>query len=69
MTETTQRRTATVYQFPADRRTRPGARVEASQPDVTGERTPGIVFGTGWYHDAAIAEARPAGAVVTLGKL
>jgi uncharacterized protein DUF2735 len=52
MTTSTERESATIYQFPL--RGRYAASAKASEPAATAPR---IVFGTGWYHDEAIREA------------
>jgi hypothetical protein len=52
MTTTTERESATIYQFPARGRF---AAAASKREDVSAPR---VVFGAGWYHDEAIAEER-----------
>jgi hypothetical protein len=54
MTEQAERRTATIYQFPAKAR---AARQEGSGRKSTDTVERPTEFGSGWYHDAAIQEA------------
>jgi hypothetical protein len=52
--------TATIYQFPAKTRAAAGRQGygEASVGALPGAFLPRMDFGSGWYHDAAIAEDR-----------
>jgi len=59
----TVQRTAKIYQFPLrGRTTSNNGRVDARvQPDRAAADTPAIVYGGGWYHDAAIEDSRRPG--------
>lgn len=48
--------TAQIYQFPVGGRAALSRRNETSKPDD--QTSPQIAVGSGWYHDAAIEEAR-----------
>jgi hypothetical protein len=52
------RESATIYEFPAGGRAAFGSLRDASKPAaVTSLRVPKTVFGSGWYHEAAVQEA------------
>lgn len=60
MTDTTQRQTAKVIQFPLERRVVRGNTQSVARKSV--EQTPVVTVdaGSGWYHDAAIQDANTA---------
>jgi hypothetical protein len=57
MTESLNRQSAKIYQFPDRRRASTGVVDDLKAGDVVPARAPNVVAGSGWYHDAAIAEA------------
>ena len=56
------RESATIYEFPAGGRAAFGSLRDASKPaaDITSLCVPKTVFGSGWYHEAAVEEAERA---------
>lgn len=52
--------TAKIYQFPVGGRTVLNGRREMAKP-VADQNAPRVAVGSGWYHDAAIEEARRSG--------
>jgi hypothetical protein len=62
MADGTERRSAVIYSFPA----RPKAACASGKGRLDSDRAgpahlPPTVFGSGWYHDEAIREAREGG--------
>jgi len=59
MTTTIHRESAKIYQFPMGGRAGLASLRSAAKPadDRFGAPSPQIVFGGGWYHDAAVQEA------------
>lgn len=59
MTEISPRQSAKIYQFPVGGRAAlKRSSEEASITEaVAPEQAPAIVYGSGWYHDAAVQEA------------
>jgi hypothetical protein len=60
MTTSVDRGSAKIYQFPARGRTTAGGYLAETKPaaDAASPRAK-IVWGSGWYHDAAIQDAEP----------
>lgn len=54
------RETAKIYEFPVRGRAGVIARQEAAAAEAKTPRLPQTSFGSGWYHDAAIADAERA---------
>ncbi len=53
-----QRRTAQIHIFPTRQRATSGSAAEQAEPvGETGTQPARAVFGSGWYHEAAIEEA------------
>lgn len=50
-------KTAKIYAFPV--RKTPTSKAKLAQMEVEARRFKAVEFGTGWYHDAAIAETNP----------
>ena len=61
MTMNSQRKSATIYQFPARGRFASAAQRDEwhSHSDATAQRVPQTVGGGAWYHDAAIRDSEP----------
>ena len=58
MTENSSQQSATIYQFPVQARRTDGSRQEPSTPQLAAHSA--VAGGSGWYHDAAIEEAKHA---------
>jgi hypothetical protein len=56
---TTQRPTATIYEFPTRPRAAPGSHRQTYRPfpQQASAQFPTVEYGNGWYHDAAIDAA------------
>jgi Protein of unknown function (DUF2735) len=59
MSEDTQRKSAKIYQFPAGGRAALSGAREMTKPasDVKAPPAVRVVFGSSWYHEAAVQEA------------